>query len=137
MQKSKAGLFLMELLIALLFFSIAGAVCLSLFVGAHTTNELSQNLSHASVLLTNYCEDLYSEEITSDSNPNEATVYYNEALMICDPSNASFCLTSSTEKKADFLITHITICDKDKDKTFIEQDIKRYIRRDVSHDSEN
>lgn len=41
MKHSKSGLFLMELIVAFLFFSLASAICVQLFVKADTINEES------------------------------------------------------------------------------------------------
>ena len=122
MQKSKAGLFLMELLIALLFFAITGAVCLSLFVGAHNTNVLSENTSHASVLLTNYSETFYR----SDFIMNDSTLYYD-----CERSSASYCVSAKTDYSNGYFKVHITITDPEKKSVFLTQDLLKYERRQL------
>ena len=43
-NSSKSSLFLMELIIAIMFFAIASAVCLRLFAGAHTLSEKDKEL---------------------------------------------------------------------------------------------
>lgn len=134
MQKSKAGLFLMELLIALLFFAITGAVCLSLFVGAHNTNALSENLSRSSILLTNYCEDFYGY---SDVNISDRIIYYNKNLNACDASSAEYCLEARVSTDADFTSVHLTISDALQERTFITQDLKRHERRILDDVSKN
>lgn len=124
----------MELLIALLFFAIAGAVCLSLFVGAHNTNTNSRHLGHASVLLSNYSEWFYSCD--PDDIRTEVT-YYDDTLKQCDPSFASYCISSNVSKDDDFIRSSVSISDTEKEKTYLEMEIKRYERRskaDVSKD---
>ncbi|MEG2770399.1 MAG: hypothetical protein RR902_06225 [Oscillospiraceae bacterium] len=44
---SKSSLFLMELIIAILFFSVSSAICVQLFVTAHLKSESSVNLNLA------------------------------------------------------------------------------------------
>lgn len=44
---SKSGLFLFELIFAILFFALASAVCVRLFAEAHLTSLHSRDLSHA------------------------------------------------------------------------------------------
>ncbi len=56
MQKSRAGLFLMELTISLLFFAIASAVCIQLFVRAHSINKECEALSKEHNIATNIAE---------------------------------------------------------------------------------
>lgn len=47
MRGSKAGLFLIELIILILFFAVAGAICVRLFVAAHLDSTAGENLSQA------------------------------------------------------------------------------------------
>ena len=46
---SKSGLFLMELIMSIMFFSLASAVCVELFVRSHTLSKSSVELNHAVV----------------------------------------------------------------------------------------
>lgn len=47
MRTSKAGLFLIELIILILFFAVAGAICVRLFVAAHLESVDGETLSQA------------------------------------------------------------------------------------------
>lgn len=55
-KQSKNGLVLIEMLIALMFFSLAAAVCLQLFAGARQTNEQSADLNMAVICGQNIAE---------------------------------------------------------------------------------
>lgn len=46
-QKSKSGLFLMELIIAILFFSISAVICIQLFVASYSISRKSETLNAA------------------------------------------------------------------------------------------
>ena len=46
-RKSKTSLFLMELVITILFFSLCAAICMQLFVKTHTLGEKTKELNHA------------------------------------------------------------------------------------------
>ncbi|MDD3218560.1 MAG: hypothetical protein PHC41_05945 [Lachnospiraceae bacterium] len=46
-QRSKSSLFLIELILCILIFSIASAICIQVFVKAHTRSRDSVNLNHA------------------------------------------------------------------------------------------
>ena len=50
------GLLLIELLIALMFFSLAAAICLQLFIGAHNFSEEASNKSRAAIEAQNIAE---------------------------------------------------------------------------------
>ncbi len=58
-SSSKTGLFLMELIIAILFFSLAGAVCIRLFVRSHIISEQSVELNHSVLWAQNTAEAFY------------------------------------------------------------------------------
>jgi hypothetical protein len=58
-SSSKTGLFLMELIIAILFFSLAGAVCIQLFVRSHVISRDSVILNHCILQVQNTAETFY------------------------------------------------------------------------------
>ena len=49
----------MELIIVILFFALASAICLRLFVGAHLLAESDKNLNHALIWSQNFSECFY------------------------------------------------------------------------------
>jgi hypothetical protein len=55
-SNSKLSLFLMELIVAILFFSLAAAVCVSLFSSAHIMADSTENLSSATMWSQNLSE---------------------------------------------------------------------------------
>jgi len=59
-NNSRTSLFLMELIIAVFFFSLASAVSIRLFVSAHTLTEKSTALSNATIWSQNLSEAFYS-----------------------------------------------------------------------------
>lgn len=58
-NSSKTGLFLMELIIAVLFFSLAGAVCVRLFVQSYQISNQSVLLNHSVLWAQNTAEVFY------------------------------------------------------------------------------
>ncbi|MDR1603570.1 MAG: hypothetical protein LBS10_02100 [Gracilibacteraceae bacterium] len=59
---SKSSLFLMEMIIAILFLTVAAAVCMRLFVQAHVTGEASENLTRAVMAAQSVTENLKAAE---------------------------------------------------------------------------
>lgn len=55
-KNSSSSLFLMELIIAILFFSLASTVCIQLFVKAHLLTEKSVNLNQSILWTQNLAE---------------------------------------------------------------------------------
>ena len=59
MNRSKTSLFLMELIIAILFFSLSCGVCIQLFFKAHQLSNKSENLSSSVLWCENIAELFY------------------------------------------------------------------------------
>lgn len=126
MRKSKAGLFLMELLISLLFFAFAGAICLQLFVGAHNSNQKSRKISHASALLTNYAESFYNSDVLSVTSD---IIYYDDELHLCNSDMSVYKVMIYASESNGYLLEHLEISDSDSNEILIDYDLKKYIRR--------
>lgn len=58
-ENSRTSLFLMELIIVILFFALASAVCLRLFSAAYLLAEKDRNLNHALIWSQNFSESFY------------------------------------------------------------------------------
>lgn len=56
---SRTGLFLMELILAVLFFALAGSVCIQLFVKSHAISERSVELNNSVLWTQNVSEAFY------------------------------------------------------------------------------
>lgn len=57
---SRTGLFLMELILAVLFFSLASVLCIQMFVKSHTLSQNSVELNHSILWTQNVSECFYS-----------------------------------------------------------------------------
>lgn len=103
MNKSKSSLFLMELILAILIFSIAGAVCIQIFVKAHIISQDTQHLNRAVTLCQSGAElfygfkgDISQISETLDKN-NTGTLsdgilklYYDSDFKECAQSDATY-----------------------------------------------
>ncbi|MCR5501603.1 MAG: hypothetical protein K6F53_01190 [Lachnospiraceae bacterium] len=79
-SSSKASLFLMELIMSILFFSLSAAVCVQLFVRSHTLSRDSLQLNYAVIASESMAETFYAAD--GDLAALKATLpdsYYNEA----------------------------------------------------------
>ncbi len=126
---SRSGLFLLELIISILFFSIASAICIQLFVKAHLMDKNNQALTQSVKLSQNFAEiytatdgdleaikKLYPEaaiSVYSDYNLNRFRINYNSNWKYSTPENTTYCLDicfSETSTTAGVMRTaHITI----------------------------
>lgn len=79
-QTSKTGLFLMELMMAILFFCLASAVCVQMFVKGHLLSNESVDLNHAVVR----CESLAEAFYSCDGNLQEISHLFNGSSLDYD-----------------------------------------------------
>ncbi len=105
-----SSLFLMELILAILFFSVASAVCVEFFVKAHLMSRDSETLTHAvnecsgaaEILCTadsltegiellgmQYPDGDYSE-FSVEASDFDAFVYYDDSYLPCEQDLAAY-----------------------------------------------
>lgn len=92
-KKSKATLFLMELIIAICFFAITSAVCVQVFVKAHIVSEKTTDLNHAIAQTQSMAEAFMACGGDKDAllklfptaldDGNRLKVYYDEGWQPC------------------------------------------------------
>ena len=83
----RSGLFLLELIISILFFSLSSAVCIRLFVTAHTTDRENYALSESVKLCTNYAE------IYTAGNRDRVRKFYDLRFEECSETEALYQLS--------------------------------------------
>lgn len=146
MRHSKASLFLMEIMISILFFSITATVCIQLFVKAHTLNNKTEDLAHASVIAQNLSE-CYLNGNPSDSRSmyqqmssylpahtetdSRVSVFYNSSWEPCSSESASF--SALLEFSSDTAFAYLTVDIKDlaADETVYKNTVKKHIQRRI------
>ena len=74
MKSSKAKLFLIELIIIILFFSLAAAVCMQIFAGAHTLSQKSEDLTEGIMIAQQVSEEFHS----GMHRESEVVAYFDE-----------------------------------------------------------
>lgn len=67
MNSSKSSLLLMEMLMTIMFFSVAGAVCLQIYVKAHIVDQKTTDGNNADEWIQNLSESYYSCDADMDS----------------------------------------------------------------------
>lgn len=133
-----SSLFLMELIIAILFFSVASAVCVQFFVKSHLLSNDSDALNHAVnecaaaaeiVDACNTMEDsintiksLYPDgdytqiNNLSDNQETDVTIYYNDFFEKCKKEDSAYALFLHLTLKEQILITDMNAVKIDLDK---------------------
>lgn len=130
MKKSKSALFLMELIIVIFFFALTSAVCMQVFVKAHTIDVNTQNLNNAVLWSTNAAEvfqeygnspetigkTLASDKYDFDESSNIVKVYISGNYKPTTKENAVyvFCMTFSEDTRMDYLKCEYGFVDKEE-----------------------
>lgn len=81
----RSSLFLLELMIAILFFCLASAVCVQIFVKAHTISRETQELNTALEKVSGYTELFLADALTGDTE-----VFYDADWQECSKDEASY-----------------------------------------------
>lgn len=102
MRHSRSSLFLMEMIIAILFFSLASAVCIQLFAKSHTLSVKTVNQNHAVIQAQNLAESYLAyegnmeelaplfEQCSLDTANNTLTLFFDAQWNPTQKENAVF-----------------------------------------------
>lgn len=117
-SSGRSGLLLMELIIAILFFSLASAICLQLFVKAHTlgqdTRELDMAVRQASSVADILSQSEHPPEMLQKLFPGsqvgdlQSHLYFDQDFQPCNSENACY-LLDITAAPSDDRTTFYTI----------------------------
>ena len=135
----RSSLFLMELIIAILFFSLAATVCVRFFVKSYTLEQESQKLNHAVNAATSIAEifrnqdhsfSLLAEEYPhGESKDPSYLIYYDNTWKLCNSANAAYTVVLQTTETDTFIIGDITVTDNEN--TIYHLTIKKYIEKEI------
>lgn len=98
-NSSKSGIFLMELILSILFFSIAAAVCVKLFVTSHQLSDQSVNLNHAVAMAESIAEAFYG----CNGNAGELETLFPDARMDQTDEQTIFTINNTEEGLSAFV----------------------------------
>lgn len=120
MHNSKASLFLMELMVVILFFSISSAVCIQLFVKSHMITNTAQAQSNANMIAQNTSECFLSTDGSMgqtlpylnehNDSQNNISTYYNADWNICKTEEAMYMevLTFTSDEHYNYMAINIS-----------------------------
>lgn len=121
MRKSKSALFLMELIIVIFFFALTSAVCLQLFVKAHTFDRRTQGLNYATLWADNAAELFYEY----GSDPNVITSI-NEDFSSTVPYHNQYTLSIVFSEDNDFEYMEYSFSDNSSKETLYSVTLKKH-----------
>ena len=135
-MKSKSGLFLMELMFCIFFFAIGSAVCLQMFVKAHTVSESSRDLTFATEICSTVSDHWKDSQgdydllldllLTGEYTDNVFTIYYTEEGENCEEADAFYTLhlTTTYDKSSMIMNGHFEV--EHQDQLVYETDIEHF-----------
>lgn len=93
-RHSRSGLFLIELMVCILFFSITAAICIRFFVKSHQMSQEAKNLYQAQQEAASMAEVLEKDV----DSLNNICVYYDKEWKQCDKKEKVYSLEVTEEK---------------------------------------
>ena len=102
-HNNTSSLFLLELILAVLFFSVASALCIQIFTKAHLMSQDARDLNFAVNEVSSMAEQM------SDGTLQDAAAYYNSSYASCKKADAVYVLTVHYEPEDTLLKAHISM----------------------------
>lgn len=126
-HNNTSSLFLLELILAVLFFSVASALCIQIFIKAHLMSQDARDLNFAVNEVSSMAEQISAGTLHSDtaassddtaSDPStqmsdgtlqDAAAYYDSSYASCEKADAVYVLTVHYEPEDTLLKAHISM----------------------------
>lgn len=125
---NKSSLFLMEMILAIMFFALASAICIQVFVKAQTMNDENLQKAHAAMAASNIAETYRSQRLSEYYQvDNDGYVYFDKQWNLV--SSASTYKVLLVEKENTLSITILY-----QDKEIYSIDCMYYQQRIVKKD---
>lgn len=102
-HNNTSSLFLLELILAVLFFSVASALCIQIFTKAHLMSQDARDLNFAVNEVSSMAEQM------SDGTLQDAAAYYDSSYASCEKADAVYVLTVHYEPEDTLLKAHISM----------------------------
>ena len=126
-HNNTSSLFLLELILAVLFFSVASGLCIQIFTKAHLMSQDARDLNFAVNEVSSMAEQISAGTLHSDtaassddtaSDPStqmpddslqDAAAYYDSSYASCKKADAVYVLTVHYEPEDTLLKAHISM----------------------------
>ena len=102
-HNNTSSLFLLELILAVLFFSVASALCIQIFTKAHLMSQDARDLNFAVNEVSSMAEQM------PDGTLQDAAAYYDSNYASCKKADAVYVLTVHYEPEDTLLKAHISM----------------------------
>lgn len=153
-HNNTSSLFLLELILAVLFFSVASALCIQIFTKAHLMSQDARDLNFAVNEVSSMAEQISADTLHPDtaassddtaassddtaSDPstqisNDAwqddTAYYDSSYASCEKADAVYVLTVHYEPEDTLLKAHISMDTIADNRNIYTLDVTNHLQR--------
>ena len=136
--RSRSSLFLMEMIVTILFFSLAATVCVKCFVSAHMMGKETYELNHAIAIATGYAEVMRGTAGDIDSimevfpyaikgDDSYIMLFYDEEFNPCEAERAVYAGDVTLTPNGAVQNMHIKIVRADDASVIYELDATKYM----------
>lgn len=122
-HNNTSSLFLLELILAVLFFSVASALCIQIFTKAHLMSQDARDLNFAVNEVSSMAEQM------PDDSLQDAAAYYDSSYASCEKADAVYVLTVHYEPEDTFLKAHISMDTVADNRNIFTLDITKHRQR--------
>lgn len=141
---SRSGLFLLEMMISILFFSIAAAVCVQVFAKAHTMSREAQDLNMAVSCASSAAEGLThltSMEAFGEAFPEAQEtadgvycLYYDQDWMNCAAEQAYARMEILVTEEEQMRYGTLNVWRAEETEPLYSLEVSRYLQEEVAHE---
>lgn len=139
----RSSLFLMELIIAILFFCLSSAVCVRFFVKSHLTEKETEALNQAVNCASSVAEIIRSSDdlpsVLKEQFPEgdlkddgNFLVCFDSGWKICPEEDARWLLELDYEQTNDFLSGEIAVSSAADTATIYTLEVKKYLQKEAA-----
>lgn len=146
-RAKSSSLFLLELILAILFFSIASAVCVQFFVKSHLLSQEARELNVAATEASSVAELISVSEDAASAidfiqteypysevqETSRISIYYDDGLLPCNAEDARYCLRVDLTQKDNMLTGTLNMTKLDGDDSIYSLDVSHHLQRRAGH----
>ncbi len=125
-RNSGTSLFLMELMVAILFFSVASAVCMQLFARAHLIDLKTRNMNRAISVAQTQIEEIRGREEVPALPVTGNTIYYDSDWNVVMDENAPFVCKVTCLTHDDLMNIRVEVYDVEKSEELFSLQTAKY-----------
>ena len=103
----RSSLFLLECIIAILFFIITATVCIQIFAKSYTISKKSEDLTMAVHITSSYVEEFRGGKVF----PEELHIYYDDSWTLCDETASVHTLMITMSSQSDMVTGRFSMDD--------------------------